>query len=113
MTTRLNTTDPKTIPTEMHYQGFHEDSTVGSESKVYSVGAIDDDFPITAGHIGKETLVDPVLRKIRQFVMSDWPEYPKEPIKPYYNRRNELSCEQNCVLWGTGVISPPSLELRC
>lgn len=104
MTKRLNKKDPKTMPTEMH----------GNESAVYSVSAIDDDFPITAGHIGKETLVDPVLSKVRQFVMSGWPEEcPDETLKPHYNRRNELSCEQDCVLWGTGVISPSSLELRC
>ena len=30
----------------------HEDSTMGSESAVYKVSAIDDDFPITAEDIG-------------------------------------------------------------
>ena len=36
----------------------HKDSTVGRESAVYSVSAIDEDFPITADAIGKATLVD-------------------------------------------------------
>jgi len=66
---------------------------VGGEGVVYSVSVIDD-FPITAEDIGKATLVDPVLGKVHQFVMSGWPEgCPDETLKPYHNRRNELSCE--------------------
>ncbi len=45
-------------------------STVGSESAIYCVSAIDDDFPVTAEDIGKATLVNPVLSKVHQFVMS-------------------------------------------
>ena len=48
----------------------HEDSTIGSEGVVYSVSVIDDDFPITAEDIGKATLVDAVLGKVHQFVIS-------------------------------------------
>ena len=77
----------------------HEDSTVGSEGVVYSVSVIDDDFPITAEDIGNATLVDPVLGKVHQFVMSGWPEgCADETLKPYHHRRNGLSCEQDCHL---------------
>lgn len=58
------------------------------------MSAIDDDFPITAGDIGKATLVDPVLSKVHQLVMSGWTEECyDETHKPYDGRRNELSCE--------------------
>ena len=36
----------------------HESSTIGSESKIYQVSAIDDDFPITAKEIGQAIKVD-------------------------------------------------------
>lgn len=85
----------------------HEDSTIGSESAIYHVSAIDDDFPITAKDIGKATRVDPVLSKVHHFVMSGWPEKcDDENLKPYHNRRLELSCEQGCVLWGSRVVIP-------
>ena len=91
----------------------HEDSTVGSEGVIYSVSVIDDDFPITAEDIGMATLVDPVLGKIHQFVMSGYPEgCPDETLKPYHNRRNELSCEQDCVIWGSRVIIPPIFRAK-
>ena len=60
---------------------------------VYSVSAIDDDFPITAEDIGKATHADPVLGKVHQFLMSGWPEWcPDYTLKAYRNRRNELYC---------------------
>ena len=39
--------------------------------------------------------------------MTGWPEkYEQANLKPYYIRRHELSCEQNCVMWGSTVIIP-------
>ena len=48
----------------------HEDSKIGRESEVYSVSAIDKDFPITAKDIGKATLLDPVLSKALELFMT-------------------------------------------
>ncbi|CAB4030743.1 Transposon Tf2-9 poly, partial [Paramuricea clavata] len=33
--------------------------------------------------------------------------YQDENLKPYHNRKLELSCEQHCVLWGSRVVIPP------
>ena len=87
---------------------LHEDSEIaGDESEINIVGAIDGDIPIKAKDIGKATLLDPLLSRVLDFVMTGWPEKCyEEEMKPYYNRRNKLSCEQNCVLWGSRVIIP-------
>ena len=78
---------------------------IDSEGKIYSVSAIDKVFPITAKDIGKATSLDPVLTKVFDFIMTGWPEScEEENLKPYYTRKNELSSEQNCVLWGFRVI---------
>ena len=42
---------------------------IGSESEIYSLSAIDKDFPITAMDIGKATLQDLVLSKVLDWVM--------------------------------------------
>ena len=83
----------------------HEDSKKGSESEIYSVRAIDKDFPITTVDIGKATLQNPVLSKVHYCVMWGWPEASTEDLKPYHTCRNELSCE-NCILSGSNVIIP-------
>ena len=83
---------------------LYEDSKIGSESEIFSVSAIDKDFPITPMDIGKATLQDPVLSKGHDWVMIGWPEASTKDLKPYYTRRNELSCDQNCILWGSRLI---------
>ena len=89
----------------------HEDSKIGSESNIYAVSAIDADFPITAKDIGRATLSDLVLGRVLNYVMSGRPENCAEAdLKPYFTRRNELSCEQNCVLWSFRVIIPPEFR---
>ena len=88
-------------------QLLHEDSMIRCESEIYSVSAIDEDFPITAKDIGKTTVLDPFLSRVLDFVMTGWPEKcDEEELKPYHIRSQELSCEQSCVLWGSRVIIP-------
>ena len=48
----------------------HEDSMIGCESEIYSVSAIDEDFPITAKDIGKATVLDPLLSRVLDSVMT-------------------------------------------
>ena len=45
--------------------------------------------------------------------MAGWPEYcPDSPLQPYWGRRDELSLQDGCVLWGRRVIIPESLQER-
>ena len=84
----------------------HEESKLGRESEIYSITAIDKDFPITAKDIGKATLLDLELSKVPDWVMMGWPEACTEDLKSYYIRRHEFSCEQNFFLWGSRVVIP-------
>ena len=85
-------------------------STEGQKNiviEIYSVSAIDEDFPITAKDIGKATVLDPLLSRVLHFVKTGWPEKcDEEELKPYHIRSQELSCEQSCVFWGSRVIIP-------
>ena len=39
--------------------------------------------------------------------MSGWPEQPTtEEMKPYFLKRNEITAEEGCLLWGIRVIIP-------
>ena len=79
----------------------YEDSMIGCESEIYSVSDIDEDFPITAKVIGKATVLDPLLGRVLDFVVTGWPEKcDEEELKPYHIRSRELSCEQSCVFGG-------------
>ena len=66
---------------------------------------------VTATHIKKETAKDPLLSRILQFVQTNWPSScPNEEAKPYWQRRLEISVQDECLLWGNRVIVPPKLR---
>ena len=35
-----------------------------------------------------------------------------DSLKPFYQRKDQLITNQGCLLWGTRVIIPPSLQVR-
>ncbi len=63
--------------------------------------------------IRKFTGSDVTLSKVRKLVREGWPTRLREEqadLRPYFDRRNELSIERDCVLWGTRVIVPEALR---
>ena len=83
-------------------------STLSGENAIFKVEErLVDSLPITHKEISHATQVDPVLSKVLEFVRHGWPQ-PVEDIrlKPYFNRRFELSVEQGWLLWGLRVIIP-------
>lgn len=44
--------------------------------------------------------------------MEGWPEDTSEALKPYRTRKDELTVEGECLLWGIRVIVPKKLQPR-
>lgn len=66
------------------------------------------DTPVTANMIKKWTNQDPVLAKVKNFVLKGWPSsLADNDIRPYYNKQNELSVEGGYVLRGIRVVVLP------
>ena len=64
--------------------------------------------PITAVQIRRGTERDPVLSQVRQYTLTGWPSVvERADIRPYFNRRYELSVSGGCVFWGGRVVVPP------
>ena len=62
-------------------------------------------------HVRNATRSDPVLSRVLKYTLSGWPEaIDSETIKPYFNKRNEITTEDGCVLWGISVIIPKVLR---
>ena len=54
---------------------------------------------------------DIVLSKVKKYIMQGWPEnITSKEITPYKQRKDELSVEDGCLLWGTRVIIPHKLR---
>ncbi|KAB0794035.1 hypothetical protein PPYR_13655 [Photinus pyralis] len=64
---------------------------------------------ISAREIAQETKRDPVLSRVMQWIWKGWPDNGKklpDEFTPYLQRKHELNCYQDCLLWGTRVIVP-------
>jgi len=70
-------------------------------------------FTVTSVEIVDLTKKDKVLVKVYEYNSSGWQNHSSDPkIKPYWNRREDLSLEDGCLLWGRRVIIPLKLQGR-
>lgn len=64
-------------------------------------------LPVSATQIAHETRTDVLLSKVLQYVRAGWPTAVEGELQSYFNKKLELSVEQDCLLWGCRVIVPP------
>ncbi|GFR97816.1 transposon Tf2-11 polyprotein, partial [Elysia marginata] len=67
---------------------------------------------LSAKDIALETQKDKTLRQVYLWVVSGWPAKTEEHFRAFSARKNELSVENGCLLWGTRVVIPQTLETR-
>ena len=64
---------------------------------------------LTAAKIKQATERNPTLSKVKHYTLLGWLATPgiyEADLKPYLNRRNELSLEDNVLSWGNCVVIP-------
>ena len=84
-------------------------STSSQISDVFIVKQIEA-LPVSAVELQTMTRTDPLLSKVLQYTKKGWPTSVSDSLKPYFNRREELSLENDCVLWGIRVVVPKKLQ---
>ena len=65
---------------------------------------------VTSHMIKRETQVDPVSSKVYSYVISGWPSVVDPTMVSFKNKRDELTTQHGCILWGTRVVVPPFLQ---
>lgn len=59
------------------------------------------------------TAKDPILAKVWKYVLQGWPDGVQDKrMAPYFQRKEELSAEDGCILWGARVVVPPQLRAQ-
>jgi len=71
-----------------------------------------DSSALSARDIAIETQNDKTLKQVYNWVVSGWPAQTEEQFRVFAARKNELSVENDCLLWGTRVVIPPTLETK-
>lgn len=61
---------------------------------------------LNSERIKRETTRDKVLSRVYEHVMKGWDTNNEKELLPYFNRRNELTISQGCLLWGIRVVVP-------
>ena len=60
--------------------------------------------PLDAAQIKQWTKTDPVLSQVLLYTTKGWPNScPIETLKPYFTRKDEISIQCGCLLWGNRV----------
>ena len=64
--------------------------------------------------VARKTAKDKLFSMIKRCVEQGWPESKiknwKEELKPFVLRKDELSVERGCLMWGHRVLIPPKLQ---
>ena len=63
-------------------------------------------LPIQVCHIAKASETEEISSVITFVQHRNWPSNNKKSFTPFYNRRNELSVVDGCLVWGQWVVIP-------
>ena len=68
---------------------------------------------VTTAQIRSWTDRDRTLAKVQKSVLQGWPDRSEDKeMDPYFQRREELSIEDGCILWSARVVAPPQLQAQ-
>ena len=82
------------------------------DASVFNVAQISMLPPITSETIQSATRADPILGAVLRYTQNGWPTNFPADLKPYWERHNALTVEQNVLMWGIRVIVPKNLQGR-
>ena len=69
-----------------------------------------EEIQVSTKQIAESIRKNPLLAKILSCVKMGWPEEISAEQQPYYQHREELTIEENCLLKGMQVVIPPDLR---
>ena len=75
------------------------------EASALNIGQIEM-LPISFQKLQTTTRVDSILSKVVKYTQRGWPDNVPSTLKPFHDKREELSVEAGCLLWGMRVVVP-------
>lgn len=67
-------------------------------------------LPLTSAVVKRETRRDPILSEVYDYTMTGWPANYSKEVRPYLQRKDEITAHQECLLWGMRVIIPKKCQ---
>lgn len=69
-------------------------------------------LPVNVRQLRAATSTDPLLSKVYRYTRGSWPQHIPQCLRPFSDRRNELTVEEGCLLWGIRVVVPQRLRAK-
>ena len=63
-------------------------------------------LPVTATKLAIATRTDKLLSQVYRFIRKGWPSSTDQSLTPFARRKDELTIEGGCILWGIRVVVP-------
>ena len=63
-------------------------------------------MPIKAAKLGTCSRQDPEVSRVMHYTLNGWPASVPPQLKSFHSRRDELTIEGNCLLWGIRAVVP-------
>ena len=82
----------------------------GSQVSEVFLTSFEDKAVINHRLISKGTRTDKILSRVVRHVQEGWSNDKTPNLQPYYQRKDELSVERGCLLWGARVVVPDKLR---
>lgn len=76
------------------------------ELKDYFNFFVEEKLPVDAKMIRKAIRTDRVLSKVLLYTMTEWPKTVEDVLKPFHNRKEEISIDNGLLFWGYRIIIP-------
>ena len=64
--------------------------------------------PLSTTLIKRGVERDPLLSRVKENVLQGWRDSDDPEMRPFQNRKDELSLHDGCLLWGSRVVVPSS-----
>ena len=71
-----------------------------------------DILPISVDMIRQATQRDPDLSHVLEHTKQGWSTKCEEELEPYYRRKDELTVQDSCLMWGTCVLIPSKYRIQ-
>lgn len=82
------------------------------EADIFRFSQIDE-LPVVAKDISCATRNDPILSRVLDYTLRGWPNHISDnEINPFFSRKEQLSTEQGCIIWGLRIIIPMAYRER-
>ena len=62
--------------------------------------------------IRQATQRDPVLTRVMENTKQGWPTVSEKELEPFQRRKDELTIQDGCLMWGSRVIIPPKHQAQ-